>query len=87
MVLCQTTYGGIVLSDSEIFNNWGLGSPMYSTWDNLGAAFLKLAGDNPNVNKDLPYTKVVFTKIGELYDWMANIGIGFTTLGSRSAYA
>ncbi len=82
-----TTYGGIVLSDSEIFNNWGLGSPIYSTWDNLGEAFLKMAGDNPNINKDLPFTKSVFTKIGELYDWMANIGVGFTTLGSRSAYA
>lgn len=83
-----TTYGGIVLSDSEIFNNWGLGSPLYSTWDNLGSAFLKIADPNsPNLNRDLPYTKAVFTKVGELYDWMANIGVGFTTLGSRSAYA
>ncbi len=83
-----TTYGGLVISDSEIYNNWGLGSPMFGSWESLGAAFLGMSDPNaPGFNKELPFTKAVFTKAGELYDWMANIGVGFTTLGSRSGYS
>ena len=83
-----TTYGGLVLSDSEIFNNWGLGNPLYSSWDNIKATYTAiLDATGVEYNKELPFTKIMFTKAGEMYDWMSNIGIGFNTLGSRSGYS
>ncbi len=82
-----TAYGGVVLSDSEIYKNWGLGNPLYTSWDITGAAFEKnLSAAGVEYVEGLPWSKRMFTKAGEMYDWMANIGIGFTTLGSRSGY-
>ena len=81
------SYGGFVTSDSEIFDEWGLGNPMFSTWDNMRNAFAaNLDKAGLDYNPELPYSKAMFTKAGELYDWMSNIGIGFNTLGSRSGY-
>lgn len=83
-----TTYGGIVLTESEIFNNWGLGSPIFQTWDAMKAAFVsRLEASGAEFNPDLPFSEALFKKAGEMYDWMSNIGIGFTTLGSRSGYS
>lgn len=83
-----TTYGGIVLSDSKIFNNWGFGNPMFKDWNSLKAAFVSgLDASGVEYNPDLPYSEAMFTKAGEMYDWMANIGIGFTTLGSLPGYS
>lgn len=83
-----TTYGGIVLAESNIFNNWGFGNPMFQTWDVMKEAFVsRLEASGVEYNPDLPYSEAMFKKAGEMYDWMANIGIGFTTLGSRSGYS
>lgn len=83
-----TAYGGLVLTDSEIFNSWGLGSPLYSSWEILKPLFTDPL-DKAGVEyvEGLPFSEKLFTKAGEMYDWMANIGIGFTTLGSRSGYS
>lgn len=80
-------YGGVVLSDSEIYNNWGLGNPLYSNWDTMGQVFDKnLTAQGVDYVEGLPFSRRMFMKAGEMYDWMANIGIGFTTLGSRTGY-
>lgn len=82
-----TAYGGVVISDSEIYQNWGLGNPLYSNWETMGAAFDKnLTAAGVDYVEGLPFSRKMFTKAGEMYDWMANIGIGFTTLGSRTGY-
>ena len=74
------TYGGIVSTGSKINNAWGLGADYYKSWENL-SAFMDPEG------KGTPYTQQMFEKAGELIDWMANIGIGFCTMGSRPGYA
>ena len=83
-----TTYGGVVIAESEIFNEWGLGNPLYTEWESMEAAFTKgLDAAGVEYTEGLPFSKRLFTKAGELYDWMSNIGIGFNTLGSRSGYS
>lgn len=77
------TYGGVLLTDSKVYNNWGNGSPAYSSWDIMKenyTAYLTAAGKE--FNPDFPYMSKMFKKSGEMYDWMVSIGVGFNTLGS-----
>lgn len=77
------TYGGIILTDSEVYNKWGNGSPTYSSWDIMKesyTAYLTAAGKE--FNPDFPFMGTMFKKSGEMYDWMVSIGVGFNTLGS-----
>lgn len=82
------TYGGLVIADSEIYNEWGLGNPFYATWDNMKAGYQKmLDASGKEYDKNFTFIGPMFRKSGEMFDWMSSIGIGFTTLGSRSGFS
>jgi fumarate reductase flavoprotein subunit len=82
------TYGGSVIAGSKIYSNWGLGTPFYSSWDNMKAGYKKMLDANgTKYNPDFPFISRLFQKTGEMYDWMSNVGIGFTTLGSSSGFS
>ena len=82
------TYGGIVSVESEINDAWGLGSPLYADWEAMRTAMLPMLDrQGTEYDPNLPHIEKMYKKAGELIDWMANIGIGFNTLGSRPGYA
>ncbi|MBV1756954.1 MAG: FAD-binding protein [Dethiosulfatibacter sp.] len=76
------TFGGMIMTGSEIFDNWGLGSPTYASWDTMKERYISsLSASGREFNPEFPYMSKMFIKSGELYDWMANIGIGFNSMG------
>ena len=82
-----TAYGGVVVSDSEVFNNWGMGNPIYSTWDIMLPAFEKgLVAQGKEYTPGLPFSEKIFKTSGKVFDWMVNNGIGYNTLGSKPGY-
>lgn len=77
------TYGGIIMTDSKVYNKWGLGSPNYSSWETMKASYTSyLKATGKEFNPDFPFMGKMFMKSGEMYDWMVSIGVGFNSLGS-----
>lgn len=84
-------FGGFNGTDSQIMKNWGMGREEKSLagyWDYVGPLLLARAKPNEDgtPRTDNPWLKQMYQNAGKLYDWMANIGVGFYTLGVRPAY-
>lgn len=78
-----TTYGGMVFAGSEVYENYGLGSERYASWENMKASYESyFAATGQEYNPEFPFMKKMFEKSAELYDWMTSIGVGFMTLGT-----
>lgn len=86
------TYGGIVLTDSEIFANWGMGREKETYYGNFEENLRPVYTNDTNKaiygkeEPELDWLSQMYKTAGSLYDWMANIGIGFMTIGSKSGY-
>lgn len=77
------TYGGIIMTDSKVYNNWGLGSPNYASWETMKANYTSyMTATGKEFNPEFPFMSKMFMKSGEMYDWMVDIGVGFNSLGS-----
>ncbi len=80
-----TAFGGFNGVGSQIYQNWLAGREVnmatglfMSTWDNIGDMLGAAYGKTKD---ELPWLKQMYETSGELYDWMANIGVGFMSLG------
>lgn len=77
------TFGGMIMTGYDIYDNWGLGSPNYASWDVMKERYVSyLSATGKEFDPEFPYMSKMFIKSGEMYDWMANIGIGFNSMGS-----
>ena len=88
MAMAFSGFNGV---GSQIFENWnmdrelslGMNGFLMSSWDNIGDILGRAYGKNKDT---LPWLQQMYEGGGRLYDWMANIGVGFYTLGVEPAY-
>jgi len=84
-------FGGFNGTDSQTWANWGLGreaTSLAGPWDFVGPLLVARLKPNEDgtARTEAPWLKQMYQNAGKLYDWMVNIGVGFFTVGVKSAY-